>query len=68
VLTSTILVDGFVHGTWKIARKAKTATLEISPYRPLLKKDIAALTSEGKRLLAFATPESRHEVRFGKSR
>lgn len=64
VLTSTILVDGFVHGTWKIVHRAKTATLEIKPYRPLLKKDIAALTAEGKRLLAFAAPEAKHEVRF----
>jgi hypothetical protein len=64
VLTSTILVDGFVHGTWKVVRKSKAATLEISPYRPLLKKDIAALTAEGKRLLAFAATEAKHEVRF----
>jgi len=68
VVTSTILVDGFVHGTWRIARKGKTATLEISPYRPLLKKDIAALTSEGKRLLAFAAPEMIHSVHFRPAR
>lgn len=66
VLTSTILVDGFVHGSWKIARKGKSATLEIKPYRPLLKKDIAALTAEGKRLLAFAAPEAAHDIRFEK--
>jgi hypothetical protein len=64
VLTSTILVDGFVHGSWKILRKAGAATLEIKPYRPLLKKDIAALTAEGKRLLAFAAPEAPTEIRF----
>lgn len=64
VLTSTILVDGFVHGAWKIVRKGKSATLEIKPYRPLLKKDVAALTAEGKRLLKFAVPDAKHEVRF----
>ena len=64
VLTSTILVDGFVHGSWKIARKAKGATLAISPYRPLLKKDIAALIAEGTRLLKFAAPDAKPEVRF----
>ena len=66
VLTSTILVDGFVHGSWKIARRGKTATLEIKPYRPLLKKDVAALSAEGKRLLAFAAPEAKHDIRFAK--
>lgn len=67
VLTSTILVDGFVHGTWKIVRKSKSATLEISPYRPLLKKDMAALTAEGKRLLVFAAPGATHTIRFADS-
>ena len=56
VLTSTILVDGFVHGRWKVARRGKNVTLVISPYRPLTKKDGSALTAEGKRLLAFAAP------------
>jgi len=64
VLSSTILVDGFVHGIWKIARAAKAATLEIRPYRPLLKKDITALTAEGKRLLKFAAPEAKHDICF----
>lgn len=65
VLSSTILVDGFVHGKWKIARRGKSATLVIEPYRPLFKKDIAALTAEGKRLLKFAAPEAAtREVRF----
>ena len=66
--TSTILVDGFVHGTWKITPKGKSATLEIRPYRPLLKKDVAALTAEGKRLLSFAAPEASHAVRFTQPR
>jgi len=56
VLASTILVDGFVHGVWRIARRGKSASLVIKPYRPLRKKDMAALTAEGKRLLHFASP------------
>jgi hypothetical protein len=64
VLTSTILVDGFVHGSWKIVRKGKSAAIEIKPYRPIRKKDASALTAEGKRLLAFAAPDVKHEVRF----
>jgi hypothetical protein len=58
VLTATILVDGFVHGAWRIMRKGKAVTLAVKPYRPLRKKDIAALTSEGKRLLKFAAPDA----------
>ncbi len=65
VLAATILVDGFVHGSWKIVRRGKAATLAIRPYRALRRKDIAALTAEGKRLLTFAAPESTaREVRF----
>jgi hypothetical protein len=59
VLTATILVDGFVHGSWKIVRKGKSVALTIKPYRPLRKKDIVALTAEGKRLLTFAAPEAK---------
>jgi hypothetical protein len=48
------LVDGFVRGTWKIARQSATAMLVIEPFKALSKKDAAALTREGARLLAFA--------------
>lgn len=64
VLTSTFLVDGFVHGTWKVVRRGKAAALEISPWRPLRKKDKSALNAEGKRLLRFAAPEAVHDVGF----
>ena len=53
-----------MHGAWKIARRGKSAVLLIKPYRPLRKKDIAALTAEGKRLLKFAAPEAKPEVQF----
>lgn len=58
ILPATILVDGFVHGTWKILRKGKSATLEIAPFRPLSRKAVAALTAEGERLLEFAAPDA----------
>jgi hypothetical protein len=48
------LVDGFVRGTWKIARQRKTAALRIEPFRKLSKKDAAALSREGEKLLTFA--------------
>ena len=47
------LVDGFVRGTWRIARQRNAATLQLEPFRPLSKKDANAVTREGMRLLSF---------------
>jgi len=53
-----VLVDGFTNGTWKIIRQRRTATLAIKPFTRLSKKDTAALTEEGDRLLAFAAADA----------
>ncbi|MEU5695352.1 winged helix DNA-binding domain-containing protein [Actinosynnema sp. NPDC020468] len=45
----TLLVDGFVHGTWRVA-----AGLEITAFRPLTRAQRADVLAEGARLLAFA--------------
>ncbi|WP_367128168.1 winged helix DNA-binding domain-containing protein [Saccharothrix sp. HUAS TT1] len=46
----TLLVDGFVHGTWKI-----TATgLDVTVFRPLTSAQRADVEAEGGRLLGFA--------------
>jgi hypothetical protein len=58
------LLDGFLRGTWRIARQRSGATLEIAPFERLSKRDAAALGSEGVRLLEFAAPADKHEVRF----
>ncbi len=50
-----VLVDGFVHGAWKIARRRGGATLTIELFKPLAEADRAAVTEEGAKLLAFAT-------------
>jgi Winged helix DNA-binding domain len=50
---SPFLVDGFVRGTWKIARARGAATLTLHPTKPLTSPDRAALEDEGQRLLAF---------------
>ena len=55
----TILVDGFVRGTWKIARRSGAATLTITPFEKFSKKDAAALEREGKQLLAFVAPNAK---------
>ncbi len=50
-----VLVDGFVHGAWKIARRRGSATLAIKLFKPLAEEDRAAVTEEGAKLLTFAT-------------
>jgi hypothetical protein len=60
-----LLVDGFWRANWAISRDGTGATLTIEPFRPLSKRDSAAVTREGLRLLAFAAAGvDSHEVRF----
>ncbi len=62
----TFLVDGFVRGNWKIQRQKGKATLTLASAEWLAPREVAALTSEAKRLLAFAVPEAAHRVRFAR--
>jgi hypothetical protein len=64
-LNGSVLVDGFVAGTWKIVREGGEATLAVEPLTPLSGDAAAAVTEEGGRLLAFAAPDAqRHDVRL----
>jgi hypothetical protein len=54
----TILVDGFVAGTWKVARVRKTATLTVSPFAPLPSPAKAELAAEGEKLARFLQPDA----------
>jgi hypothetical protein len=64
VFPGTVLVDGFVRGTWRIRGGRDAATLEIEPYQRISKKDLAALESAGARLLRFAAPGRTAGIRF----
>ncbi len=65
VFPGTILVDGFVRGEWRIARQRRAATLTITPWAPVSRKDTAALVREGTRLLEFTDAGARsREVVF----
>lgn len=65
IIPGTVLVDGFVRGTWKITRHRGAATLVVRPLFQIPTRDVQALTVEGERLLAFAAADaSRHDVRF----
>lgn len=60
-----VLVDGFTNATWKISRSRNAATLTIKPFTRLSRKDTAALTEEGARLLAFAAADAdAHDIQF----
>jgi Winged helix DNA-binding domain len=63
MVPATVLVDGFVRGTWKTERSRGKATLEIKPFEPLTKADRDALVEEGERLIRFTDAEP-YEIRF----
>jgi hypothetical protein len=58
VFPGTLLIDGFLHGSWRLTKQRKSAVLTITPWAKTTKKDLAALTTEGTRLLDFATPNA----------
>jgi hypothetical protein len=61
----SVLIDGFVGGTWKITKERGTATLLIQPFAPLPKQDRTALVDEGARLLAFAAADAKaHDIQL----
>ncbi len=67
MVPATVLVDGFVRGTWKTERTRGKATLVIEPFEPLSRENCNALAEEGERLVRFmAKPEGAEafEVRF----
>jgi hypothetical protein len=63
MVPATVLVDGFVRGTWKTERTRGKATLVIEPFESLSEEDLDALTGEGRRLVRFmAEPEDPETV------
>jgi hypothetical protein len=65
-VASTVLIDGFVGGTWKVETKKSAATLTVTSFAPLDAPTSSALTEEGERLLPFLEPDAKsHEIRIG---
>lgn len=54
----TVLIGGFVRGTWAITRHRGRATLRITLFAPIAPSDRDALAAEGTRLLAFAAADA----------
>nr|WP_249125126.1 winged helix DNA-binding domain-containing protein [Saccharopolyspora erythraea] len=60
---ATVLVDGYVGGTWSVEQKDGTAVLTVQPFKPLSDEDSAAVREEGARLLAAVAAEAgAHEI------
>jgi hypothetical protein len=58
-VAATILIDGFVAGTWKCERSKKDATVVVSAFATLPKKTREALESEGEELAQFLNPDAK---------
>jgi hypothetical protein len=65
IFIGTLLLDGFVQGTWMIKRQRDTITLTIEPLRRVTATDRKAVAEEGERLLDFAASEAaKRDVRI----
>jgi winged helix DNA-binding protein len=60
----TVLIDGFVRGTWRITRSASAVTLSIEPYGKISSSDRDQASAEAAHLLEFAAPDTRQDIRF----
>lgn len=64
-----VLVDGFAVGSWKVSREAGGATLNIEALTHMSKKDVAAVSDEGARLLDLVVSDAKpRDVRFTDAR
>jgi hypothetical protein len=57
---ATLLVDGFVAGTWTIGRQGAKVTLRIEEFAPLSAAERQAVEDEAERLLAFVAGDAAH--------
>jgi len=56
----SILVDGFLQGSWRLRREARTAMLDIRLVEPPSRPIRVELETEGSALVAFLMPEVDH--------
>jgi hypothetical protein len=66
IMKGSVLVDGFVRASWKPINDKPGTALVITPFdEPIRRQDLAPVTAEGLRLLAFLAPGEKHTVEFG---
>jgi len=65
----TVLVDGFAVGSWKLTQEGGHAILNVETLARVSRKDMAAVSDEGARLLDFVAPDAQTiDVRFTMAR
>jgi hypothetical protein len=62
LLSGTVLVDGFVRARWTGEAKRGSATLTVTPFKRLSKRNATAVGREAERLLAFVAPDARERL------
>jgi Winged helix DNA-binding domain len=63
IVPGTLLVDGFVRGTWRLEKARGRSSVTVTPWIRLTRADRAAAEAEAAALLAAAAPDAVHEVR-----
>jgi hypothetical protein len=58
----SLLVDGFIAGTWRPERRPEGVTLRIGLYRPLTDVELTDVHAEAARLVAFLVPDGEGDV------
>jgi hypothetical protein len=64
IVPGTVLIDGFVSGTWRLATAGRTATVTVEPWSRLSPAVRTAAAAEAAALLAAGAPDRDHDVRF----
>lgn len=64
VVPGTLLVDGWVAATWRLARDGEHATLHVQALTDIPRSEHGAIRAEGVGLLGLLAPDARHEVRL----
>ena len=60
----SLLVDGFLAGTWRPERRPGGMTLRIGLYRPLTDVELTDVEAEAARLVAFLGPDGEGDVQI----
>lgn len=64
IVRATVLLDGFVRGTWSLQRGPGAASVAIAPFAALKKAERAALAAEAEHCLTTFAPGVAHDIRF----
>jgi hypothetical protein len=62
VFPGTVLVDGFVAGTWELVGKGESTSMRVHPYIRLKRRALDEIEAEGNRLLECAFEVTDPEV------